>query len=222
MMDVPKEKYCRFKEIDEMDHDFFLLTTFVLKTEDRQAEVNVRCLGSREIVKVHGNIPRHILGVIEFAACYIPVVDLCAAFGIEPTMLDSSKCILIVEHEHQSQKLCTGILIQDFEEITKLAAGTYKLGAGLGASVNMHFVLEMQNNRNNDGHQILVESHEILASAERQNTVGVVEYSDHETDFSRSLNTDLEKMDFAERQFILDELVKESDLWDQESMVMCL
>ena len=205
-----------------MDYDFFLLTTFLLKTANDNKQIQVRCLGSREILKSDIYLPRYISGMIEFESSCIPVVDLACAFGVEPLKFDNSTCILIIEHNYKSQKLHTGIIIQSFEEIEKLGAGILELGTGLGVSPNMHFVLEMQNSYN-DGHEILVESHKILSLIEEP---VVQQASSESSSFSLGNSYDfmneLETMDFLQRQSVLEELEKNSELWDSESNVMCI
>jgi chemotaxis signal transduction protein len=207
--------------MSKMKLNFFLHTTFLLKIEDGKQRIQIRCLGCREILKPASNVPKHILGTVEFGTAYIPVVDLGAAFGIEPLMIDNTKCILIVEHKYESFKLHTGIIIQNFEEIMKLAAGIFELGAGLGASPNMHFVLEMQNNCN-DGHEVLIESHKILSLLEESNTKISGAYSSRQLSGSQNFMNELETMDFLQRQVVLEELANKSELWDKESNVMCL
>jgi chemotaxis signal transduction protein len=91
-------------------------------------------------------MPAHSLGVIEFDGKYIPVIDPSIQFCGEPTKLSTLSCIMIVRHIHKQEILHTGIVIEDIEEVMKLAVGDYKLGAGLGASVNMHFILEIPGN----------------------------------------------------------------------------
>ena len=205
-----------------MDYDFFLFTTFLLQTAKDNKQLQVRCLGSREILKADIYLPRYISGMIEFESSCIPVVDLAYAFGNEPTEIDNSTCILIIEHNYKLQKLHTGIIIQSFEEIEKLAAGIFELGTGLGASANMHFVLEMQNNHN-EGHELLVESHKILSLIEEP---VVQQASSESSSFSLGNSYDfmneLETMDFLQRQSVLEELEKNSELWDSESNVMCI
>jgi chemotaxis signal transduction protein len=204
-----------------MEFDFYLLITFLLQIENERTQAHIRCLGSREILKLNRESRKHILGMIEFESSYIPVVDLGAAFGIESIKIDTSKCILIVEHNYKSQKLYTGIIIQDLGEIEKLAAGILKIGTGLGASANMHFVLEMYNSHN-DTHEILVESHKILSLLEESKTEMPWEYLNLQLRNSHDFINELETMDLLERQVILEELANKPELWDKESNVMCL
>ena len=204
-----------------MDYDFFLLTTFLLKTANDNKQIQVRCLGSREILKADIEIPRHILGIVKFESSCIPVVDLACAFGIEPMKFDNSTCILVIEHNYKSQTLHTGIIIQSFEEIEKLAAGVLELGTGLGASPNMHFVLEMQTSYN-DGHEILVESHKALSLIEKPIVQTSLECSSFQLGDSYDFINQLETMDFLQRHSILEDLEKNSELWDSESNLMCI
>ena len=204
-----------------MDYDFFLFTTFLLQTVNDKKQMQVCCLGSREILKTDRDVPKHISGMIEFEYSYIPVVDIASAFGVEPIKFDNSTCILIVEHNYKSQKLYTGIIIPSFEEIEKLAAEILEPGTGLGASANMHFVLEMQNSHN-DKHEILVESHKMLSLIEEPIEQTFPERLDFQHSDSYDFMNKLETMDFLQRQFMLEELEKNSELWDSESNVMCI
>lgn len=167
------------------------------------------------------DVPKNILGMIEFEPSYIPVVDLSTAFGTKPINIDHSKCILIVEHEYKSLKLYTGIIIQDFEEIEKLAAGIFKPGIRFGASTNMNYVLKMCNNHN-DEHEILVESHRILSLLKESETEIDREYSNLQ--FGRSYNfmNDLGAMDLPQRQLSFKELANRPELWSKEGDLMFL
>jgi hypothetical protein len=204
-----------------MDYDFFLLTTFLLQTEDDTGRMKISCLGSREIMQADIEMPKYISGVIEFDSSYIPVIDLGTAFGTEPTTIDNSTCILIVEQNYQSRRLYTGVLIRDFEEIMKLAAGFSGLGAEADSSRSVHFVLEMQNIYS-QRHKFFVESHRLLSSTEEFNTNIPQEYfrfQSHDTyDFINELGT----MSLVERQLVLEELAKKPELWNKQGNIMCL
>ena len=204
-----------------MNYDFFLLTTFLLQPANDKKQMHVRCLGSREILKADRDIPKHILGMVEFESSCIPVIDLASAFGVEPIKFNNSTCILIVEHNYKFHKLYTGIIIQSFEEIEKLAAGIFELGIGLGTSANMHFVLEMKNSHNGR-HEILAESHKILSLIEEPIAQTSPEYSSFQLSDPQDFMNELETMDFLQRQSVLEELEKNSELWDSESNVMCI
>ncbi|MFA5238764.1 MAG: chemotaxis protein CheW [Phycisphaerae bacterium] len=204
-----------------MDYNFFLLTTFFLQTEDGKTQSRICCLGSREILKINGDIPRHILGVIEFESSHIPVVDLAASFGVEPISIDSSRCVLIVEQNYKSGKLYTGIILRDIEEIGKLAAGIFEVGTELYAGVNLHFVIGRQNSDNNE-RELLVESHKILSLLEESKTEIPHEHSRLQLGSSYNFMNALGTMDFLQRQVLLEELANEPELWDRDSKVMCL
>ncbi|MDD5328270.1 MAG: chemotaxis protein CheW [Phycisphaerae bacterium] len=204
-----------------MDYNFFLLTTFLLQTENSKTQSRIRCLGSREILKVDREIPKHILGVIEFESAHIPVVDLAASFGVEPISIDNSRCVLIIEQDYQSGKLYTGIILRDIEEIGKLAAGIFEVGTELYAGVNLHFVIGRQNSDNNE-RELLVESHKILSLLEESKTEMPHEHSRLQLGSSYNFMNALGTMDFLQRQVLLEELANEPELWDRDSKVMCL
>jgi len=100
-------------------------------------------------------MPTHVRGLIEFDGKHIPVIDPSVQLCNEPTKLTDSSCILIIEH----QKLHTGIVIKDIEEVMKLAAGYFESKANLGASINMHFILDINNNI--QANELLAKNHRI-------------------------------------------------------------
>ncbi|MGD8787826.1 MAG: chemotaxis protein CheW [Phycisphaerales bacterium] len=141
-----------------------LFITFTFTQQGR--ELQVRCRGCREIMILDYQKPTHIRGLIEFDGKYIPVIDPNIQLFGEPTKLNTSSCILIVEHRYDCQKLHTGILIENFEEIMQLAASSFKLEIGNQASVNMHFILEAHNNDRSN--KLLFENYRALDICETQ------------------------------------------------------
>jgi chemotaxis signal transduction protein len=141
-----------------------LFITFTFKQQGR--ELQVRCRGCREIMILDYQKPTHIRGLIELDGKYIPVIDPSIQLCGEPTKLNSSSCILIVEHRYRCQTLHTGVLIENFEEILLLAANSFKSGASGQASVNMHFILEAHNNDRSN--KLLFENHRALGICERR------------------------------------------------------
>jgi chemotaxis signal transduction protein len=204
-----------------MDYKFFLLTTFLLENESKKPGINLRCLGAREIIKPDKETPGYILGTIEFESSCIPVVDIGAAFGNEPTTIDGSRCILIVEHNYKSKRLYTGIITQSIEEVEKLAVGIFETRKDSDTIVNIQFVLGMQNSHH-DEHEILIESHRILFLLEEPKTKVSPEHSHFLPSGLCNFINELRAMDFLQRQILLEALANEPELWDKESNVMCL
>ncbi|MHC4293214.1 MAG: chemotaxis protein CheW [Planctomycetota bacterium] len=96
----------------------FLFTTFLL--EEKHNELNIRCLGCREIMTLKHKTPSQIRGLIEYNSIYAPVIDLNLQFYSESTLLGNSSCILIVKHRYNDENLYSGILIDDVKQIYDL------------------------------------------------------------------------------------------------------
>jgi chemotaxis signal transduction protein len=141
-----------------------LFNTFLLQWAGKEPQV--RCVGTREIMVLDFEAPSHIRGIVEFRSEYIPLIDVRVQLGGEATAADKSSCILIVEHLHEFERVRTGILISKTEEIFRLAAGYFEMGAGPQASVNMNFVVEMHSNRQADA--LLWESHCMINARQRR------------------------------------------------------
>jgi chemotaxis signal transduction protein len=209
-----------YKAIDKMEFDFYLLTTFLLERQGNE-QIHIRCLGSREILKLDRDAPRYVLGTIEFESSHIPVVDPGAASGSEPIRIDHSTCILIVEHNYDSRRLYTGVLVQGFEEIEKLAAGIYKLGSQLDASENVRIVLEMHSS-NDIRNQILLESHRMLSLLDEPGAENILKGSGPRSGKLFNRIDKLKILDLPKRHIVLEELASRPELWDEGRNVMVL
>lgn len=124
----------------------FLFITFMLQYRQRQYQA--RCRGCREILIPDYKKPSYIKGVIELDGKYIPVIDPRIWFLGEPTTLTASACILVVEHNHEYQKRCTGIIVPDFQEVMNLITGCYRPNSNYEPSFNTRFILEARCNTN--------------------------------------------------------------------------
>jgi chemotaxis signal transduction protein len=203
-----------------MKFDFCLLTTFLLGRQDG-IQTQIRCLGSREILKIDSDTPRYILGTIEFKSSHIPVVDPGAASGSEPVEIDHSTCILVIKHNYVSRRLHTGIVIQGFEEVEKLAAGIYKTGWELEATENVRFVLEMHNGREL-GNEILTDSHRVLSLLDEPEAQKITKQPSGRPGKLFNLIEKLRSLDYSHRHLVLEELASRPELWDKERNVMVL
>jgi chemotaxis signal transduction protein len=167
------------------------------------------------------DVASHILGTVEFESSEIPVVDPGAASGMEPVRVDHSTCILIVEQDYRSQQLFTGIIIKDFDDIERIAAGISKLGRDPNASENARFALALCDARNH-GSEILIESHRILGLIEETADEFPSESSGPTFGGLRNLIEAFRAMDLANRLIVLEELAARPELWDKERDVMVL
>jgi chemotaxis signal transduction protein len=136
----------------------FLFTTFCL--EEKYNELNVRCLGSRDIVALKDKTPSQIRGLVEFNSVHIPVIDLNLQLYSEPTLLGNSSCIFIVKHRYNDEDCYSGILIEDITQVLDLveALGTKSLKSDLNKITK--FVTQIDTPKNivnilNENHLII-------------------------------------------------------------------
>jgi chemotaxis signal transduction protein len=124
---------------------YYWLTTFLFTHETNAQKLNLRCLGCRELIKLDYKKPTHIRGVIEFNGLYIPVIDPGILLLGRPSEFNNLSCILIVPHRWEYQHYDTGIVIEDIDEIIKLASSQPDIDPPGKISVNMRFVLDLRN-----------------------------------------------------------------------------
>lgn len=142
----------------------FLFMAYLLRRSGRELDVCYH--GCRTIVIPDYNTPTHIRGMIEYEGDLIPVIDPAVFFNGKPTRITNASCILVVEHIHNCRSRLTGVVIEDFEEIVNLAAGSYASGTSTPPSFNMRFVIERSDN--SAAHELLSETHMALDLRERR------------------------------------------------------
>jgi hypothetical protein len=146
--------------IVNQQHSWF--TVFLLERENSRCVPEVHCVGCRELVILDYKKPTHIRGVIEFNGAYIPVIDPGILSLGEPTRFSNLSCILIVPHGVENQKLHTGIIIGDIDEIMEFASSE----APKNISVNIGFVLDMRKDCGME--PWLYENHRMLDACRRE------------------------------------------------------
>ena len=119
-------------------------TTFLIAYEIEAKQLNLRCLGCRELVKLEYKKPTHITGIIEFNGLYIPVIDPGILLLDRPTSLNNMSCILIAPHRWQHQQYYTGIAIENIDEIMEFASCHPDKEPLRDLSINMRFVRDIR------------------------------------------------------------------------------
>jgi len=120
-----------------------LLITFLMKKHG--AEIQVRCRGCREIVPLRSPGPSRLKGVIELDGQFVGVLDANAWLGAQEIEMSPCSCIVVIEREWKSQRLRTGVIVGDIEEVMQFAAGAEATPMPTGISTNMDFVVELFN-----------------------------------------------------------------------------
>jgi len=146
------------KEISQSQYSWF--ATFLLAPETDAKKMNLSCVGCRELIKLDYKKPTHIRGVIQFNGLYIPVIDPGILLLGRPSTFSNLSCILIVPHRWENQQYHTGIVIEDFDEITEYASSEPDVEPLNDVSINIRFVLDIH--KRPGAESCLYENHRIL------------------------------------------------------------
>ncbi len=118
--------------------------TFALGPEEYGLEIlKVReIMGIMEITAVP-QTPAHVRGVINLRGKVIPVIDLRAKFGMEPTETTDQTCIIVVEITQQGKGFNTGIVVDRVQEVLDIAGEHIEDTPQFGSNVATDFILGM-------------------------------------------------------------------------------
>ncbi len=118
--------------------------TFALAHEEYGLEIlKVReIIGYIDVTAVP-QTPHYIRGVINLRGQVIPVLDLRARFGMEPTDITDQTCIIVVEINQDGHTFSTGIVVDRVQEVLDIAAQQIEEPPQFGGTVDTGFILGM-------------------------------------------------------------------------------
>ena len=145
--------------------------TFALGPEEYGFEIlKVReIIGYMDITAVP-QTPHYIKGVINLRGQVIPVIDLRAKFGMEPTDVTEQTCIIVVEITQGNRRFSTGIVVDQVQEVLDIEGKNIEEAPQFGSSVNTDFILGM--GKIGQSVKILLDIDSVLAG---DNLVGLAE-----------------------------------------------
>lgn len=116
--------------------------TFALGSEEYGLEVlKVReIIGYMEITPVP-RTSQHIKGTINLRGQLIPVIDLCARFGMETTETTEETCIIVVEVSQGGREFSIGIVVDRVQEVLDIAGESIEEAPQVGSTVDTSFIL---------------------------------------------------------------------------------
>ncbi len=137
--------------------------TFALGPEEYGLEIlKVReIMGIMEITAVP-QTPAHVRGVINLRGKVIPVIDLRAKFGMEPTETTDQTCIIVVEITQKGQGFNTGIVVDRVQEVLDIAGSDIEDAPQFGSDVATDFILGM--GKIGDSVKILLDINKVLGA----------------------------------------------------------
>ena len=118
--------------------------TFELASE----EYGIEILKVREIIGLLSitpvpRTPEYVRGVINLRGKVIPVIDLKIKFGMDRTEDTRETCIIVVEVEHASDKVLTGILVDRVREVLDIKAENIEDAPEMGDGIDTNFIKGM-------------------------------------------------------------------------------
>jgi len=102
----------------------------------------------KEIIE-YGNLtevpmmPNCIRGVINLRGAVVPVVDLSARFGKNPTELGKRTCIVICEIEVDGERQDVGAIVDAVNEVLDISATEIESAPAFGAKIRTDFISGM-------------------------------------------------------------------------------
>jgi len=108
----------------------------------------VGILNVKEIIE-YGNLteipmmPDFIRGVINLRGAVVPVIDLAARFGGQPTSIQRRTCIVIVEMPQEDGKQDIGIMVDAVSEVIEIPGSEIEPPPAFGAKIRADFIAGM-------------------------------------------------------------------------------
>jgi len=151
------------------------------RTEDRagkyltfrlaREEFAIQVLKVREIMGIQDitavpHTPSYVKGVINLRGKVIPVVDLRLKFGLPEMEYDRRTCIIVVQIQHQSAVLLTGIIVDAVSEVLNIAASEIEDTPDFGDGVETPYLLGMAKTKGKV--KILLDIDRVLTAQELQ------------------------------------------------------
>jgi purine-binding chemotaxis protein CheW len=105
-------------------------------------------LGIKEIIEYAGltsvpMMPACVRGVINLRGQVVPVLDLAARFGRDPSEIGKRTCIIIVETEHEGVHQVVGLMVDAVNAVIEIAASDIEPPPSFGARVRTDFISGM-------------------------------------------------------------------------------
>jgi purine-binding chemotaxis protein CheW len=105
-------------------------------------------LAIKEIIEYTGitevpMMPASVRGVINLRGAVVPVVDLLARFGREPSPVTKRTCIVIVETEGGGERQVIGAVVDAVNEVLEIAPAEIEPPPTFGARLRSDFIAGM-------------------------------------------------------------------------------
>lgn len=88
-------------------------------------------------------MPEFIKGVVNLRGSVVPVVDLSLRLGQQPAELTKRTCIVIIEVEHEEEKMEVGVMVDAVNEVLDIEPTNIEETPNFGLNIRTDFISGM-------------------------------------------------------------------------------
>lgn len=88
-------------------------------------------------------MPSWIRGVLNLRGAVVPVIDLAAKFGLAATALTRRTCVVMVELEHEGERLVLGVMADSVDQVVELGPEQIQPPPSFGPKVRVDCIAGM-------------------------------------------------------------------------------
>lgn len=108
--------------------------------------------------------PPWIRGVLNLRGAVVPVVDLAVKFGLPPATLTRRTCVVMVELEHDGERLVLGVMADSVHQVVELGPDQIQPPPSFGPKVRVDCIQGM--GTSGDALVVLLDIDRVLSSSE--------------------------------------------------------
>lgn len=108
--------------------------------------------------------PSWIRGVLNLRGAVVPVVDLAVKFGLAPTEVTRRTCVVMIELEHEGDRLVLGVMADSVHQVVELGPDQIQPPPSFGPKVRVDCIQGM--GVSGDAFVVLLDIDRVLSSNE--------------------------------------------------------
>ena len=108
--------------------------------------------------------PSWIRGVLNLRGAVVPVVDLAVKFGLAPTVLTRRTCVVMVELEHDNERLVLGVMADSVHQVVEHSPDQIQPPPSFGPKVRVDCIEGMC--ENDGAFVVLLDIDRVLSASE--------------------------------------------------------
>lgn len=118
--------------------------TFMLAGEEYALGIlRVKEIIEYDVLTTLPSVPPHVRGVINLRGSVVPVIDLSLRFGLPERPVTKRTCIIIVEIDHQGDRVVMGVIADAVSQVIDLRRDEVEPAPAFGTSVRTDHLVGM-------------------------------------------------------------------------------